>query len=72
MRRRAPRLAACVGLLLGVAAGVPEAHADGLQVGDPAPDFMLMGSDDKLHALATYRGKTGVVLAWFPKAFTPG
>jgi peroxiredoxin Q/BCP len=41
-------------------------------VGDPAPDFSLMGSDGRLHSLAEYRGRKGVVLAWFPKAFTPG
>ncbi len=41
-------------------------------VGDPAPAFSLMGSDGKLHSLAEHAGKRGVVLAWFPKAFTPG
>ena len=40
--------------------------------GDPAPDFSLMGSDGRLHSLSEYRGRKGVVLAWFPKAFTPG
>ena len=41
-------------------------------VGDPAPDWTLMGSDGRLHSLSEYRGRKGVVLAWFPKAFTPG
>ena len=41
-------------------------------VGDPAPDFSLMGSDGKIHSLSEYRGRKAVVLAWFPKAFTPG
>ena len=41
-------------------------------VGDPAPDFSLMGSDGRLHSLSEYRGQKAVVLAWFPKAFTPG
>jgi peroxiredoxin Q/BCP len=41
-------------------------------VGDPAPDFSLMGSDGRLHSLSEYRGRKAVVLAWFPKAFTPG
>ena len=41
-------------------------------VGDPAPDFVLSGSDGKQYALAEFVGKRGVVLAWFPKAFTPG
>tara|TARA_Y100001936_G_C15925883_1_gene586669 strand:- start:730 stop:882 length:153 start_codon:yes stop_codon:yes gene_type:complete len=39
--------------------------------GDFAPEFNLMGSDGKFHALKDYRGRT-VVLAWFPKAFTGG
>jgi hypothetical protein len=42
-----------------------------LNVGDPAPDFKLPGSDGKEHSLSGYKGKT-VVLAWFPKAFTGG
>ena len=44
----------------------------GLEVGDPAPDFELRGSDGKLHRLADHRGKSVVVLAWFPKAYTRG
>lgn len=46
--------------------------AEELKVGDPAPDFALPGSDGKTYKLADYRGKQAVVLAWFPKAFTPG
>lgn len=46
--------------------------AAGLEVGSKAPDFLLEGSDGKLHSLAQHAGKRGVVLAWFPKAFTPG
>jgi peroxiredoxin Q/BCP len=42
------------------------------EVGDPAPDFELMGSDGRQHSLSEHRGRKGVVLAWFPKAFTPG
>ena len=43
-----------------------------LAPGDLAPDFDLLGSDGKNHRLADYRGQKAVVLAWFPKAFTPG
>ena len=43
-----------------------------VKVGDMAPDFTLQGSDGKTHRLSEYRGKTAVVLAWFPKAFTGG
>jgi peroxiredoxin Q/BCP len=47
------------------------AFAQGLAVGDQAPDFKLPGSDGKTYSLAELKGKT-VVLAWFPKAFTAG
>jgi len=43
-----------------------------LKVGDPAPDFELKGSDEKLHHLADFKDKKAVVIAWFPRAFTPG
>jgi len=43
-----------------------------LKPGDPAPDFELRGSDGKTYTLSQFRGKQAVVLAWFPKAFTPG
>lgn len=43
-----------------------------LHVGDSAPDFTLPGSDGKTYHLADFKGKQAVVLAWFPKAFTPG
>jgi peroxiredoxin Q/BCP len=43
-----------------------------LKVGDPAPNFSLQGSDGKTHSLAEFKGKSAVVVAWFPKAFTGG
>ncbi len=46
--------------------------ADELKPGDEAPDFELPGSDGDTYALSDFRGKQAVVLAWFPKAFTPG
>ena len=57
----------CVALLL-VALPVAAEPA----VGQPAPPFTLAGSDGETHSLAEHAGKRGVVLAWFPKAFTPG
>ena len=48
------------------------AAAEPPKVGDPAPPFSLQGSDGKIYSLADYKGKSAVVLAWFPKAFTPG
>lgn len=43
-----------------------------LRVGDPAPDFKLPGSDGKTYQLSDFKGKKLVVIAWYPKAFTPG
>ena len=43
-----------------------------LHVGDPAPDFELTGSDGATYRLRGFAGKTMVVVAWFPKAFTGG
>ena len=45
---------------------------DELKVGDAAPQFTLPGSDGKTYKLSDYRDRQVVVLAWFPKAFTPG
>jgi thioredoxin-dependent peroxiredoxin len=49
------------------------ASAAGPSVGDPAPAFSLAGSDGKTYTLEGLLAKhRGVVLAWFPKAFTSG
>lgn len=45
---------------------------DALAVGDAAPEFSLQGSDGAVHQLNQYRGRQPVVLAWFPRAATPG
>ena len=42
-----------------------------VEVGDPAPDFSLIGSDGEQYSLSKLRGKH-VVIAFFPKAFTGG
>lgn len=41
-------------------------------VGEAAPEFRFDGPEGKTLRLADYVGKKGVVVAWFPKAFTPG
>jgi peroxiredoxin Q/BCP len=61
---------ACTALAAMVTAS-PAVGAD-LAVGAVAPGFALSGSDGRVHALADHSGKRGVVLAWFPRAFTPG
>jgi peroxiredoxin Q/BCP len=48
------------------------AVADDLKVGDKAPEFSLEASDGKTYTLEQYKGKSAVVVAWFPKAFTGG
>jgi peroxiredoxin Q/BCP len=63
------RRAAALALLWLAAAAAGAAE---LAPGAKAPDFALPGSDGRTHRLADHAGKRGVVLAWFPKAFTPG
>src|SRR5438874_10036948 len=59
-----------VGSLLAIGA---RAVAEELKVGDQAPDFKMVGSDGKTYSLSELnkQGKA-VVLAWFPRAMTPG
>ena len=64
-RFRKPLLALLALLWTAVAAGAEPT------VGEPAPDFTLQGVDGTAYPLSAHRGQ-GVVLAWFPKAFTPG
>ena len=41
------------------------------QVGQLAPDFVLVSHDKRTIRLSDYRGKKNVVLAFFPLAWTP-
>ena len=43
-----------------------------LKVGDMAPDFTLPSTSGKPVKLSDFRGKSAVVLAFFPAAFTGG
>jgi peroxiredoxin len=43
-----------------------------LKVGDKAPDFTLPSIDGSTVHIADYIGKSTVVLAFFPAAFTGG
>ncbi len=47
----------------------PKTH---LKVGDEAPDFSLPDTAGKPVKLSDFKGKKGVVLAFFPAAFTGG
>jgi len=60
------------GAALAVVVPARARAAEELKPGDAAPDFSLTGSDGKTYRLADFKGKQAVVLAWFPKAFTPG
>lgn len=64
-----PWLAAAA-LVVSVVVSLPAARADDpvLAVGDPAPDFRLVGSDGRTYTLSEFRGVRPVVIAWFPKA----
>ena len=42
-----------------------------LRVGDIAPDFELKSTGDSSFALSSYKGRTNVVLAFYPAAFSP-
>ena len=67
--RRTASLSGVLALGLVLTAGPALAE---LNVGDPAPDFQLQGSDGKTYRLADFKEKSPVVLCWFPKAFTGG
>lgn len=42
-----------------------------IQKGAQAPDFKLMGHDDKEYTLSEFAGKRNVVLAFYPLDFSP-
>jgi peroxiredoxin Q/BCP len=43
-----------------------------LKVGDRAPDFSLPDQNGKTVKLADFHGKKTVILAFYPRASTPG
>ncbi len=46
--------------------------AEALKVGDDAPDFTMTGTDGKTYKLSDFKGKQAVIVAWYPRADTPG
>lgn len=69
---RARAFAAVCGCLLLATTAFAETEAMELKVGDAAPGFTLTGSDGAEYSLEQFNGKKAVVLAFFPKALTPG
>jgi peroxiredoxin Q/BCP len=47
------------------------ANGEGLRVGDPAPDFALPATTGATVHLADYRGKSAVVLFFYPRDNSP-
>jgi peroxiredoxin len=61
--------AVCGANLLAQAVPPPKTH---LKVGDPAPDFSLTATTGGKVTLSEFKGKSNVLLAFFPAAFTGG
>lgn len=61
--------ALCVASMTMAQTAPPKTH---LKVGDTAPDFTLPSTAKKQIKLSDFRGKSVVVLAFFPAAFTGG
>jgi peroxiredoxin Q/BCP len=72
MRFSVHRLLTGLSMPLALLLGSGSAGAADLAPGDMAPAFELAGSDGNTYTLSQFVGKQGVVLAWFPKAFTSG
>jgi peroxiredoxin Q/BCP len=72
LRTAATMVGAAVSGTIHRASGRGGTAAVQLQPGDLAPDFSLQGSDGHWYRLRDLRSRVVVVLAWFPKAFTPG
>jgi len=65
-------LAAVVAGSLAAQNAQPAPPKTNLKVGDMAPDFTLPSTTGKPVTLSDFRGKSAVVLAFFPAAFTGG
>lgn len=66
------RAAMGTALSAAVLAAQPSSPSQTLKVGDKAPDFTLPSTDGGTIHLANLIGKSPVVLAFFPAAFTGG
>ena len=71
--RKARAVVAALGsAIAAVARGNRTSPTVHLNIGDPAPDFALPASDGQTYRLLPLHRTAPVVVAWFPKAFTPG
>lgn len=68
--RTLPMLLLAASLSVAIQAQTPGSTT--LKVGDTAPDFTLPSTEGGKVHLADYIGKSTVVLAFFPAAFTGG
>ena len=66
------RVALAGGIALSLAAQTHPSPSTTLKVGEKAPDFTLPSTEGGTVHLADYLGKSTVVLAFFPAAFTGG
>jgi peroxiredoxin Q/BCP len=67
-----PVLAFAAAMVLAAGSAASAEDKPVAKEGDKAPDFKLKGTDDKDYTLKQFAGKQAVVLAWYPKADTPG
>lgn len=58
--------------MLALAGTAAADNSPALDAGSKAPDWTLPGSDGNTYSLSDLLKDGPVVLAWFPKAFTPG
>ena len=72
MSRYATAIGAVLAIGIAIFGSAANTTAGEAKVGELARAFTLAGSDGKEYSLADYKGKSAVVLAWFPKAFTGG
>jgi peroxiredoxin Q/BCP len=71
-RRLCGALAAAVVAVVATAGGVRAQEARTVEIGKEAPGFRLNDHTGKAVRLEDFRGKSWVVLAFFPKAMTGG
>ncbi len=57
---------------LPLAVETPARLLQNIQVGDAAPDFAVSDMNGKVRKLSDYKGKSNLLLTFFPKCFTGG